>query len=72
MVRINRLLEAMRVQSQREVIRLAVCEDDGHGAPDLISVTDVAQQSVGGAAQNELMGADCWIAIVVIIIRKRQ
>ena len=32
-------------------------------APNLISVTDEAYQPVIGAAQNELMGADCWIAV---------
>jgi len=37
MVRINRLLEAMRVQSQPEVMRLAACGDDGYGCtrPDV-------------------------------------
>ena len=37
MVRINRLLEAMRAQSKPEVMRLAACADDGYGCtrPDV-------------------------------------
>jgi hypothetical protein len=65
MVRTNRLFEAMRAQSQPEVMRLAACRDDGHGCARPDTVTDEAHQPVTGAAQNRLMGADCWIAITV-------
>ena len=63
MVRINRLLEAMRAQSQPEVMRLAACVDDGHDCTRPDTVTDEAHQPVTGVAQNRQMGADCWFAV---------
>jgi hypothetical protein len=63
MVRINRLLEAMRAQSQPEGMRLAGLVDDGHDCTRPDTVTDEAHQPVTGAEQNELMGAYCWIAV---------
>lgn len=62
MVRINRLLEAMRAQSQPEVMRLAACVDDGHGCTGTDAVTDKAHQPVIGAGQNRCLGAYCWTA----------
>lgn len=70
MVRINRLLEAMRAQSQPEGMRLEAC---GFTAvPELMSVTDEAYQPVTDAGQNEMMGADCWMRLQGMIIRKGQ
>ncbi len=33
-------------------------------------VADVAHKPVTSAEQNELMGADCWVAVAGVIIRK--
>jgi len=60
MVRINRLLEAMRAQSPPEVMRIAACVDDGHGGTRPDTVIDEAHQPISGASgarQNRCLDA---------------